>query len=204
MDGLCEYVLVIVRIPFPPRTVARHAGMRGKKKRQVECMVQRSEIGAEVVKPSLFPFPFPNFEGEPNSKSKDDDEMAFRVSQWRRREKNCRRRWSFELCEIAAFNFSAGLDATRHGGTRDVKDPPFSTATVPSYDPPCLQIHSTEHLLGKSRSHPQRERTSWGPPDVTCPSFPPVCKSGRFSSIQPLDFTPRRDGRRVVTGIFRF
>ena len=35
-------------------------------------MVQRFEIGAEVVKPSLF------FQGEPNSKS-NDDEMAFRV-----------------------------------------------------------------------------------------------------------------------------
>ena len=58
MDGLCKYVLVIVRIPF----LLARSGMlewgekKRKKKRQVECMVQRSEIGAEVVKPSLFPF----------------------------------------------------------------------------------------------------------------------------------------------------
>ena len=58
-------------------------------------------------------------QGEPNSKSNDDDdddddEMAFRVKTGRQREegktkKNCRR-WSFELCEIAALNFTADLD----------------------------------------------------------------------------------------------
>ena len=81
-------------------------------------MVQRFEIGAEVVKPSLFfkVSPTPSrtttttkwpFALRPNNRHRQREEGKTK--------RNCRR-WSFELCEIAALNFTADLDggATRH------------------------------------------------------------------------------------------